>query len=122
MDRARTEFMEFREVQFCALTFVLAEAIFRKARAEFSHDRIARNFCYHARGRNRVNLAQILAQFGTALSRRPSTFTALFSRRSILCRPTGCRASDRGRGLTLYPVRCECRTATAVLLDQLGLF
>ena len=42
--------MEFREVQFCAVTFVLAEAIFRKARAEFSHDRIARNFCDHARG------------------------------------------------------------------------
>ena len=42
--------MEFREVQFCAVTFVLAEAIFRKARAEFSHNRIARNFCDHARG------------------------------------------------------------------------
>ncbi len=37
-------------MQFCAVTFVLAKAIFRKARAEFSHDRIACNFCDHARG------------------------------------------------------------------------
>src|ERR1051326_6730229 len=53
MDRARTEFMELGEVEFGAVTFVLAEAILRKARAEVTHDSVARHLCDHARGRDR---------------------------------------------------------------------
>ena len=36
MDRARAEFMEFQQMQFCSVTFVLAEAILRET-ARKSH-------------------------------------------------------------------------------------
>ena len=39
-------------MQIGSVTFVLAETIFRKLRAEFSHHRIARHLCDHARGRD----------------------------------------------------------------------
>ena len=39
-------------MQLGAVTFVLAETIFRKTRAEFAHHRIARHFRDHARGRD----------------------------------------------------------------------
>ncbi len=40
--------MQFNQMQFRAVAFVLAEAIFGKARAEVAHNRVARNFCDHA--------------------------------------------------------------------------
>jgi hypothetical protein len=40
-------------VEFGAVTFVLAEAILRKARAEVTHDSVARHLRDHARGRDR---------------------------------------------------------------------
>ena len=39
-------------MQFCAVAFVLAEAIFRKTRAEVAHNRIARDFRDYARRRD----------------------------------------------------------------------
>jgi len=44
--------MEFQEVEFGAVTFVLAETIFRETRAEVAHNRIARHLGDHARGRD----------------------------------------------------------------------
>jgi hypothetical protein len=46
--------MELREMEFGAVTFVLAEAILRKARAKVTHDSVARHLCDHARGRDRL--------------------------------------------------------------------
>ena len=39
--------MQFNQVQFRAVAFVLAEAIFGKARAEVAHNRVARNLGNH---------------------------------------------------------------------------
>jgi hypothetical protein len=44
--------MQFNQVQFCAVAFVLAEAILRKTRAEVAHNRIARHFRDYGRGRD----------------------------------------------------------------------
>ena len=44
--------MEFRQVQFGAVAFVLAETILGEARAKFTHHHVARDFCDHARGRD----------------------------------------------------------------------
>ena len=41
--------MQFYQVQFRAVAFVLAEAIFRETRAEVAHNRVARHFRDHAR-------------------------------------------------------------------------
>ena len=49
--------MEFQEVEFGAVTFVLAEAIFRETGAEVAHNRIAGHFRDHARGCNREAVA-----------------------------------------------------------------
>ena len=49
--------MEFQEVEFGAVTFVLAETIFRETRAEVAHNRIARHLRDHARGRDREAVA-----------------------------------------------------------------
>ena len=45
--------MEFQEVEFGAVTFVLAEAILRETGAEVAHNRIAGHFRDHTRGRDR---------------------------------------------------------------------
>jgi hypothetical protein len=42
--------MQFYQVQFCAVAFVLAEAILRETRAEVAHNRVSRHFRDHARG------------------------------------------------------------------------
>ena len=52
MDRTRPEFMEFQEMQFSAITFVLAETILGKMGAEVTHHRIACDFRDHAGGGN----------------------------------------------------------------------
>ena len=44
-------------MEFGAVTFVLAEAIFRETRAEVAHNRIARHLRDHARGRDREAVA-----------------------------------------------------------------
>ena len=44
--------MQFYEMQFRAVTFVLAEAIFRETRAEVAHNRVARHLRDHARRRD----------------------------------------------------------------------
>ena len=44
--------MQFQEVKFGAVAFVLAEAIFRETRAEVAHNRVARDLRDHARGRD----------------------------------------------------------------------
>ena len=44
--------MQFYQVQFRAVAFVLAEAILGKARAEVAHNRVARDFGNHAGGGN----------------------------------------------------------------------
>jgi hypothetical protein len=44
--------MQFYQVQFRAVAFVLAETIFRKMRAEVAHNRIASDFRDHGRRRN----------------------------------------------------------------------
>jgi hypothetical protein len=44
--------MQFYQVQFRAVAFVLAEAIFRETRAEVAHNRVPRDFRDHARGRD----------------------------------------------------------------------
>jgi hypothetical protein len=49
--------MEFQEVEFGAVTFVLAETIFRETGAEVAHNRIARHLRDHARGRDREAVA-----------------------------------------------------------------
>ena len=50
MDRTRPEFMKSGEVEFGAVTFVLAETVFRKLRAKVTHHHIARYFCDNAGG------------------------------------------------------------------------
>ena len=42
--------MQFYQVQFRAVTFVLAETIFRETRAEVPHNRVAGDFRDDARG------------------------------------------------------------------------
>ena len=49
--------MEFQEVEFGAVTFVLAEAILRETGAEVAHNRIAGDFRDHTRGCNREAVA-----------------------------------------------------------------
>ena len=44
--------MQFNQMQFRAVTFVLAEAIFRETGAEVAHNRVARDLRDHARGRD----------------------------------------------------------------------
>ena len=44
--------MQFNQMQFCAVAFVLAEAIFGKTRAEVAHNRIARHLGNNTRGRD----------------------------------------------------------------------
>ena len=41
MDRARAEFMEFQQMQFSSVTFVLAETILWKPRAKVTHHPVA---------------------------------------------------------------------------------
>ena len=52
MNRTRPVFMQFYQVQFRAVAFVLAEAIFGKARAEVAHNRVARDLGDHTGGGN----------------------------------------------------------------------
>src|SRR4029453_1586982 len=47
MDRTRPEFMEFQEMDLSAVTFMLAEAIFRKMGAEVTHHSVSRNLRDH---------------------------------------------------------------------------
>ena len=48
MDRARAEFMELQKMQFCSVTFVLAETILRELRAKVTHHPVAGDFRDHA--------------------------------------------------------------------------
>ena len=50
MDRARAEFMKLQKMQFCSVTFVLAETILRELRAKVTHDPVARDLRDHACG------------------------------------------------------------------------
>src|SRR5437667_9549160 len=50
MDRARAEFMELQEMQFGAVTFMLAERILWEPRAKVTHHSIARDLGDHAGG------------------------------------------------------------------------
>ena len=52
MDRARAEFMELQKMQFCSVTFVLAEAILWELRAKVTHDPVARDLGNDACRRN----------------------------------------------------------------------
>src|SRR2546423_6609036 len=52
MYRTRPVLMQFYEVKFGAVTFVLTKAIFRETRAEVAHNRVARDLGDHARGGN----------------------------------------------------------------------
>ena len=52
MDRARAEFMELNEMQFGAVTFMLAERILWKLRAKVTHHSIARDLGDDAGGGN----------------------------------------------------------------------
>ena len=52
MDRARAEFIELQKMQFCSVTFVLAETILRKLGAEVTHDPVSRDLRDHACGGN----------------------------------------------------------------------
>jgi hypothetical protein len=49
--------MQFYQVQFRAVPFVLAEAILWKTRAEVPHNRIARDFCDHGGSRDAKTVA-----------------------------------------------------------------
>lgn len=49
--------MQFYEVQFSAVAFVLAEAIIWETRAEVPHNRVARDLRDHARGRDGETVA-----------------------------------------------------------------
>jgi hypothetical protein len=49
--------MQFYQVQFRAVAFMLAEAILRKTRAEVAHNRIARHFRDYGRGRDAETVA-----------------------------------------------------------------
>src|SRR4051812_17346026 len=57
MNRTRPVFMEFEKVKFGAVTFVLAEAIFRETGAEVAHNRIAGDLRDHAGGGNTETVA-----------------------------------------------------------------
>src|SRR6266511_4686346 len=48
MDWARPEFMEFQQMQFCSVTFMLVEAILRELGAKVTHHPVARHFGDHA--------------------------------------------------------------------------
>src|SRR5438445_9435920 len=48
MDRARAEFMKLQKMQFCSITFVLAETILREVPAKVTHDPVARDLRDHA--------------------------------------------------------------------------
>ena len=50
MNRTRPVLMQFNQVQFRAVAFVLAEAIFGKTGAEVAHNRIARHLGNDTRG------------------------------------------------------------------------
>ena len=50
MDRTRAEFIELQKMQFCSVTFVLAETILRKLRAEVTHDPVSRDLRDHTCG------------------------------------------------------------------------
>lgn len=50
MDCARAEFMEFQQVQFGSVTFMLLEAILREPRAKVTHHPVARYLGDHAGG------------------------------------------------------------------------
>src|SRR5437870_12256676 len=50
MDRARAEFMELQEMQFGAVTFMLAERILRKLPAKVTHHSVARDLGDYAGG------------------------------------------------------------------------
>ena len=52
MDRARAEFMELQKMEFCSVTFMLAEAILGKLRAKVTHHSVAGDLGDHARRRN----------------------------------------------------------------------
>ena len=52
MDRTRPEFMEFQEMQFSAVTFVLAETIVGKMGAEVTHHSVSGDLRDHAGGGN----------------------------------------------------------------------
>src|SRR5260370_4865228 len=52
MDRTRPEFMEFQEMDLSAVTFMLAETIFRKTGTEVTHHAVAGDFGDHAGGGN----------------------------------------------------------------------
>ena len=52
MDRTGAVFMEFLEVQFRAVAFVLAKAVLRKLTAKFSHECVPCHLRNHARGRD----------------------------------------------------------------------
>jgi hypothetical protein len=49
--------MQFNQVKFCAVAFVLAEAILGKTSAEVAHNRVACDFRDHARGGNTETVA-----------------------------------------------------------------
>jgi hypothetical protein len=44
--------MEFQKMQFCSVTFVLAETILRKLRAKVTHHSVSRDLGDHARRSN----------------------------------------------------------------------
>ena len=52
MDRARAEFMKLQKMQFCSVTFVLAETILRELRAKVTHHPVAGDLRDHACGRD----------------------------------------------------------------------
>src|SRR5215469_16351286 len=52
MDRTRAEFIELQKMQFCSVTFVLAETILRKLGAEVTHDPVSRDLRDYACGGN----------------------------------------------------------------------
>ena len=49
MDRARAEFMKLQKMQFCSVTFVLAETILRELTAKVTHHPVAGDLRDHAR-------------------------------------------------------------------------
>ena len=50
MDWARAEFMEFQQMQFGSVTFMLAERILRKLCAKVTHHPVPRDLGDHAGG------------------------------------------------------------------------
>lgn len=92
MDRARAMRMKLREVQLRAVTFVLAEAILRKTRAEIAHDHIARDLRDDARSRDTE--AEAIAIDDRRLRKREGEHGQAINERVI-----GLRA-ERGNGST----------------------